>query len=156
MQKEGRKEHPHKAAIIGVIKFINKNRIEGHKIIVCINSNEYLTHDKRGISKLCKECKLNDPLDNRHSGMRNNKTQQEGSVQIYIILCSFNVLKKLKRNGTTAFNEIISSNYRYLYIDLSREVLLKNLEITIPSSQTEKVHQEEYHEAINWRENKQN
>ena len=80
MKKEGRKEHPHKATIIGVIKFINKNRIEGHEIIVCISGNEHLTYDKKRISKLCKKYKLNDPLDNRHSGMVNNNTHQEGSV----------------------------------------------------------------------------
>ena len=38
MQKEGRKEYSHKAAIIDVIQFINKKRIEGHEIIVCIDA----------------------------------------------------------------------------------------------------------------------
>ena len=52
-EKEGRKEYPHKAAMIDAINFINKKRTEEHEIIVCIDSNEHLTHDKGGISKLC-------------------------------------------------------------------------------------------------------
>ena len=91
-----------------------------------------LTHDKGGIAKLCKECQLNIPLDHIHSSIKNNKTHQEGSTQIDFILCSFNLLTKLKQSGMTTFNEITFSDHRDLYIYLSRKALLKNLEITIP------------------------
>ena len=119
MKKEGRKEYHYKAAIIDVIKVINEKRIEGHESIICIDINEHLIHNKGGITKSCKKYKLNDPLDHRHSGIRNNNTDQEGSAQIDFTLCSFNLPIKLKQSGMTAFTEIASSDHRSLYIDLS-------------------------------------
>ena len=119
MKKERRKEYHYKAAIIDAIKFINEKRIEGHESIICIDINEHLIHNKGGITKSCKKYKLNDLLDHRHSGIRNNNTHQEGSAQIYFILCSFNLPTKLKRSGMTVFTEIASSDHRTLYIDLS-------------------------------------
>ena len=98
--------------ITDVIKFINKKHTEGHEIIVCIDGNEDLTHDKGEILKLCKEFQLNDSLDHRHSGIGSNKSYQEGSAHIDFILCSFNSLIKLKRSGMTAFNETTSSDHR--------------------------------------------
>ena len=67
----------------------------------------------------------------------------------------------------TSFNEITFSDHRGLCIYLPGEALLKNLEITIPSSFKRKLQsspplavlklkkpQEAHHEATHWRESK--
>ena len=41
-------------------KLINKKRTEGLEIMVCIVGNEHQLQSKEGISKPCRECKLND------------------------------------------------------------------------------------------------
>ena len=132
MQKDNIHDHPREAVITDIIKAINNKLAKGHEIIVCLDSNEAFTSGKSGIAKLCKDCKLYDPLEHRHRSIGLNITYQRGSTQMCFIFCTFNTLISLTRSGMTAFGDIITSDHKGLFIDMKDETFLTSNIIAIP------------------------
>ena len=118
MQRTNRQQHPHKATIDDLIVEIKNKQKNRHEIIIIMDRNEEFTSSKRGIEKLCRECKLYDVFSQRFKNAKLPNTHIKGSQRIDYILCSFNILKAINRSGMTAFGELVTSDHRGLYINL--------------------------------------
>ena len=79
-------DHPHNAAIIHIIKVINKKRIAGHEIALTMDGNKLLVNDKGGIFRIYQECKLYDPLDHRNGDIRNKRNVGQIIIEVDIML----------------------------------------------------------------------
>ena len=136
MQKSNRYEHPHKAIITDAIKEIKKFQKEGHEIILSIDGNEVFTNEKGGIAKMFKECKLYDPFSHRHNDQQNLKSYIRGSDKIDFLFCTYNILKAVPLCGMTAFNEITVLDHCGLFIDVKKDIVLKDkiIEVISPFS----------------------
>ena len=66
MQQTKNKENPRQAAITDIIITINKKQKEDHNIVLAMDGNEPFLNDSGGIARICRECKLFDPLNHRH------------------------------------------------------------------------------------------
>ena len=73
MQQTQRKEHPRDAAITDIIIAINKKRNEDHNIVLAIDGNEPYFNSSGGIARICRECKLFDPLYHKHDNACDSK-----------------------------------------------------------------------------------
>ena len=125
MQQTKRKDHPHKAIIIDIIIVINKTVKEVHDIILSISGNGMFSNASGSIAKLYRECKLFDPFDHKYGNYSNTKSHLCGFQKIDFILCSFNILTTVIKCGMTGFNEITTSDHCRLFLDISRDIILK-------------------------------
>ena len=101
--------------------------------MLAIDGNEPFFNSSRGISRICREYKLFDPLDHKHGDACDSKSFLRGSDRIDFILCSLAILTTVLRCGLIEFNNITSSDHCGFFLDLSRDVLLKGKATTIPS-----------------------
>ena len=104
-----------------------------HEIILTIDGNETFSSSSGGIAKVCKACKLFDPLYQTYDESIEGPSHINGSKRIYFIFVTAKLLPFMKAYGSTAFNELITSDHKGLYIDISREGILKRLQ-TNPTS----------------------
>ena len=74
MQQTQREVHPRDIVFTDIIIVINKKRNEDHNIVLAIDSNESFYNSSGGISRICKACKLFDPLDHKHSNACDSKS----------------------------------------------------------------------------------
>ena len=74
MQQTKRKEHPRQAAIADIIIAINKKQEENHKIVLAMDGNEPFLNASGGIAKICRECRLFDPLNHRYGSECDSKS----------------------------------------------------------------------------------
>ena len=134
MQQTQTKEHPRDAAIIDIIIAINKKRNEDHNIVLVIDGNDPFFNSFGGIARICRKCKLFDPLDHKYGNACDSKSFLRGSERTDFILCSLAIPTTVLRCGMTRFNEVTTSNHCGFFLDLTRDVLLKGKTTTIPSS----------------------
>ena len=62
MQQTKRKNHPRQTAVTYIIIAINKKEKENHNVVLAMDGNEPFTNASGGIARICRECKLFDPL----------------------------------------------------------------------------------------------
>ena len=98
-----------------------------------MDGNEPFTNTSGGITRICRECKLFDPLHHRHGNACDSKSFLKGLNRIDFFLCSLNILTTILRCEMTGFNDITTSDHCRSFIDLSRDVLLKGKTTKIPS-----------------------
>ena len=98
-----------------------------------MDGNEPLVNDKGGITRICRECKLYNPLDHRHGDIGNTKSYIRGSNKIDFILCTYNLLKMMIACGMTAFNEVTTTDHCGGFLDLLGTIVLRNRSTPIPS-----------------------
>ena len=79
-----------------------------------IDGNESFEKSKRGIDKLCRECRFYDVIEHRFNNMKIPNIYIAGSKCIDFILVSFNILKPITRCGMSTFGETTSSDHRAL------------------------------------------
>ena len=109
--------------------------------------NEPFINASGGIPKICRDCKIFDPLDHKHGNICDFKSFLRDSDTIDFLLCSMDILTTILRYGMTGFNDIITSDHYGLFIDLSRDVILKGKTTTIPSP-FERQLQSKYHKSV--------
>ena len=126
MQQSTRHEHLHTAIITDAIKEIKNFKKEGYEIILSIDSNAAFTNAKGGIAKMCKECKLYDPFAHRHNDQQKSKSYIRGSDKIDFLFCTYNIIKAVTRCGMTTFNEITVSDHCGLFIDVTKDTVMKD------------------------------
>ena len=125
MQQTQRKYHLYKIAVINIIIAINKKVNEGRHIIITIDGNEPITNASGGIAKICRECKIFDPLDHKYGHTSDSKLYLRGFHRINFMFCSLVILTTVLRCDMTRFNDVITSDHCGLLIDLTRDVILK-------------------------------
>ena len=101
--------------------------------MLVIDGNVLFINASEGIAIICRECKLFDPLDQKHRNTCDSKSFLIGSDRIDFLLCPMVILTTILRCGMTGFNDITTSNHCGFFVDLSRDVILKGKTITIPS-----------------------
>ena len=134
MQQTKRKDHPRQTAVTYIIIAINKKEKENHNVVLAMDGNEPFTNASGGIARICRECKLFDPLQFRHGSECDSKSFLKRSNRIDFFLCSLNILRTILRCGMTGFNDITTSDHCGFFLDLSRDVLLKGNTTEIPSA----------------------
>ena len=87
MQQTKRKDHPRNVVVTDIIITIKK-RNEGHHIVLAMDGNKPFINASGGISKICRDCKLCDPLDYKHGNICVSKSFLRGSDRIDFVLCS--------------------------------------------------------------------
>ena len=92
-----------------------------------------------GIAKVCKGCKLFDPLFQKHEKSIEGPSHINGSERIDFIFVTDKLLPFIKVCGPTAFNELTTSDHKGLYIEISREEIRKRLESNSSSPFTRNV-----------------
>ena len=125
MKQTERKDHPRQAAITDIIITINKKQKETHNIVLAMDGNEPFKNASGGISRICRECKLFDPLNHRYGSESDSKSFLKESNRIDFFLCSLNILTTVLRCGMTGFNDITTSDHCVFFLDLSRDILLQ-------------------------------
>ena len=106
--------------------FINSQRNLGTEIILGMNANETANCKNSNIIKLCRTCKLCDPISMKHGTAREPNTFSRGSGRIYFILCSRALLQFISSVGILPFGTIAFSNLRGMVIDINLYQLLRN------------------------------
>ena len=74
MQQTKRKEHPKQAAITDIIIAINKKQKENYNIVLAMDGNEPFLNASGGIARICRECRLFDPLNHRYGSECDSKS----------------------------------------------------------------------------------
>ena len=113
MQRTNRQEHPYKATIDDLIVEIKKKQQNKHEIIVTMDGIKEFSSSKRGITKLCRECKLYDVFSQRFKNVKLPNTHIRGSKRIYYILYSFNILTAINQSDMTVFEELVISDHLF-------------------------------------------
>ena len=104
LQQKGRQEHPHHAIINDLIKDIKAKQKYNNEIIITIDGDEPFISSNGGISHLCCECKLFDPLTYRHGDAVEGLSRIKGSKCIDFIFASFNILQSIHVCKNNAFH----------------------------------------------------
>ena len=98
-----------------------------------MDRNEPFINASGGIAKICRDCKLFDPLDHKHENTCDSKLFLGGSDRIDFLLYSMYILTIILRCGMSGFNDITTFDHCGFFLDLSRDVILKGKITTIPS-----------------------
>ena len=98
-----------------------------------MDGNESFLNTSGGIARICRECRLFDPLNHRHGSECDLKSLLKGSDRLDFSLCSIQILNTILKYGMTGFNDITTSDHCGFFLDLSRDVLLKGKTTPIPS-----------------------
>jgi len=83
--------------------------------------------------RLCRECKLYDPLHHKHWDGIDKNSHIRRSKRIYFIFIPYNLLKINKKWGMTEFNEWTVSCHSELFLDLERGGILISKTIKLRS-----------------------
>lgn len=100
-----------------LINFVNKCQAAGEKIIVAGDFNEVLGLDTTGLTKLCAECKLVDPILQKHFPS-SFATHNRGSTVIDYVLVDPDLVPVITSCRYQPFNAHIISNHRGLFLDI--------------------------------------
>ena len=84
------------------------------------------------MTKLCRECKIYDPLHKNHGDEIESNTHITCFQRIHFIFVSMKLLHLIEICGITAFNECTHSDHRRMFIDINKVGLLKDKQIEMP------------------------
>ena len=118
--------------IIDLARFINDLQQQKHEIIMETDANELNDQLKNGVAKLLHLTNIIDVISQKHGTKKEPNTYLGGSKRIYFIFCSDYLSIFLDKYSITPFNEVISSDYRGLFLDLILTSFLKNSYISLP------------------------
>ena len=124
--------HPHDATINNLIITVKGKQKHSHDTVVTMDGNEPFVNAKGEIAKLCKACQLYDPFNYRHNLPNNISIYIRGTKQIYFILVSYNILKKLIQCGMIAINELTTTDHRSFHLNLSYTKVMKQKANEVP------------------------
>ena len=117
----------------------SKKNKKKHEIILTIDGNETFSSSSGGISKVCKACRLFDPLHQKHGESKEGQSHINGSERIDFIFVTSKLLPFIKACESTTFNELTTSDHKGYYIDILREGIMKRIEANPASPFTRNV-----------------
>lgn len=127
LQRQGQKNiHSHNTAIDAVIKEVHRKHQDSYHIIITIDANELFISTKGSIANVWRKCKLHDLLDYQHGDITHPGTHMWGKDSIDFILCSIEILNTCLNSGITGYGDITTTYHRGIFIDLPKDLLLKN------------------------------
>ena len=98
MKQQRRDEHPHHATFTHLIKGIKEKQNHNHEIIVTIDGNEPFLLSTRGMTNMCRICRLYDPFTHCHGDVVEEPSRINESNRIDFIFyhyISLNLSKHL-------------------------------------------------------------
>ena len=128
LKQLNRKGHPHDVIINDLILAIKEKQKNNDEIMLTIDGNKTLSSSSGGIAKVCKACKRFDPLYQQHGESIEGPSHINGSDKMYFIFVTTKLLPFIKSCGSTAFNELTTSDHKGFYIDILREGIMKRIE----------------------------
>ena len=128
-----KKGHPHDVTINDLIQATKEKQNNSNEIILTIDGNETFSYSPGGIAKVCKACKLFDPMYQQHGEAIGGPSHINGSERIDFIFVTDKILPFIKACGSTAFNELTISDHKGFYIDILREGIMKRSESILTS-----------------------
>ena len=111
--------------IIYLTEFINTLHDKKHEIIVVIGTNEANDQPKNGLDKI-HLTKLIDVISQQYGVRKEPNTYIRGRKRIKFLLCSEHIYTFIDKSGINPFNEIISSDHRWFFIDFRLKFFPKN------------------------------
>jgi hypothetical protein len=117
--------NPRKHFCKDIISFVKTLRANNESIILCGDFNEILTIDSELI-RLCTDpsIQLVDILSTIHPHTSELPTCDRGSTRIDFALISPDLVPAVQRCGYMPFRQYIDSDHRFLFLDLSTDILL--------------------------------
>ena len=106
--------------------FINSQRNNRTETILSMDANETANCKNSTIIKLCRICKLCDPIAMKHGTELEPNTYFRGSGKIDFNLCSKALLPFISNAIILPFGTIAFSDHRGLFIDMNLHQFLRN------------------------------
>ena len=110
--------------------FINLQRNLEKETILSIDANKTANFKSHNIIKICRICKLCDPIAMEHRSEREPNTYSRGSERIECIICTILPLPFKSSVGILPFGRITFSDHRGLYIVMNLHQFLQILTLT--------------------------
>ena len=126
-QRENRgNENMADSTIIDLQLFINSRRNNSSEIIICVDANKTANHTNSNILKLCRTCKLCDPIAMKHGTESEPNTYSRGSGTIDFIFCTNALLPFISFIRILPFGFIVLSDHRGQFMDINIQKFLRN------------------------------
>jgi hypothetical protein len=100
-----------------LVAFVQNCQSRGELIILAGDLNETLGEDTAGMTRLCSQCRLRDPIWERHS-VTDFATYKRGQRVLDYILVDPDLLPSVQQCGYEPFEAHIPSDHRGIFIDL--------------------------------------
>jgi hypothetical protein len=105
-------------------------------LLLSLDANANLGHDREGLDKLVSECNLVDIYTTINQDYSEFPTQQRGSKKIDFMLGTRNLIPYISKCGYVKFNEGFDSDHRAIFCDISHTILHND---HIPNSQRRRI-----------------
>ena len=136
MHEQDHRHNPHRLRwhhSRDITNFVKQCQAEGELIVLAGDFNETLGHDATGMTKLCNDCGLVDPVFELH-GCSNFNTHINGTSCIDYILIDPALMPAVQAAGYEAFGTHIVSDHRGVYIDVNESLFFGNATLPPPTS----------------------
>ena len=109
-------------------------------VIIMIDANEQMTHDKSGISQLAQTCNLIDIIATTHPQANRTATYSRGTKRIDFILISHTLTQHVTGCGLLAFFDGIHSDHRGSFVDFTAKGVFQETTPTLYTQPTRQLH----------------
>ena len=116
-----RRHHSH-----DLVEYVQSLQQDNHSLIIAGDFNESLDSDGAGMTRLCTQCNLVDPILTL-SGETEFATYIRGTTVIDYILVSTDLMPAIKRCGYEPFQAHFVGDHRGVYLDIETEALFGDL-----------------------------
>ncbi len=118
--------NPRKVFLSDLTEHIQQRQIQGKSIILCLDANESMIKLNSGICKLMETCGLIDLHAHLYPDI-SLPSHRSGSAKIDFMLISPDLLESISQAGIHAFDDILQSDHRTLFLDLNMTKLFHGL-----------------------------
>ena len=115
-----------------LIQFVKRCQSEGELVVVAGDFNETLGDDANGLTRLCTDCQLVDPVFKLH-GFSNFNTCINGTSCIDCVLVDPTLMPAVQAAGHEAFGTHIVSDHRGVCLDVNESLFFGNATLPPPS-----------------------
>ena len=109
--------------------YINEQQVEGHDIILSMDSNSDIDRTTSHLNKLINKCNLYDPMKHIHPETTHIPTCKTGSKRIDIILVSREIISSIQNITYLDYDSITFTDHKPIMLDLNTKTLFKGHQI---------------------------
>ena len=139
--------------IIDLVNFIYNLQQQKHVVVVGIDANEANDQQNNGVKQLLHLTKIIVVISQQHRIKKEPNTHLRCSKRIDFNFCSKHISIFIDKSGITPFNEITSSDYRGLFLDLRVTSFLNNSYIALPNHSSRPLKSSNTQSVINYKRN---
>ena len=135
MLTQANRPDPHKIRhhhTADMVAFVKECQREGELVVVGGDFNETIGDDPGGLTRLCSECGLQDPVFERH-GCTGFSTHIDGSRCIDYILMDPELMSSVEACGYEPYGTRIVSDHRGVYVDVNESLFFGNATVPPPT-----------------------